>query len=138
MARVTNGPAKLRRKKRLRKAERALNALGRVNPLALEEFAALEGCKVLMCHKPEDYFKHVRGHEIDLVVAGHAHGGQIRIGGRGLYAPGQGLFPKYTHGVIDERLIISAGASNPAKMPRWGNPCEILMITLEEGADVDE
>ncbi|MEG1775715.1 MAG: metallophosphoesterase [Clostridia bacterium] len=100
-------------------------------PDMLEEFSAQEGCKVLLCHKPEDYFKHVRAHEIDLVVAGHAHGGQIRIGGRGLYAPGQGFFPKYTHGMADGHLIISAGASNPVSVPRWGNPCEILLITLD-------
>ena len=33
---------------------------------------------------------------IDLVLSGHAHGGQVRIGEQGLYAPGQEFFPKYT------------------------------------------
>ena len=68
---------------------------------------------------------------MDLVVAGHAHGGQIRIGNQGLYAPGQGLFPRYTRGLADGRMIISAGAGNPAGAPRWGNPCEVLRITLD-------
>jgi predicted MPP superfamily phosphohydrolase len=64
-------------------------------------------------------------------VSGHAHGGQFRLLGRGVYAPGQGLLPRYTRGVEDGRMIISAGAGNPARMPRWGNPCEVLMITLD-------
>lgn len=96
----------------------------------LEEFEALEGCKVLLCHRPEDYRRHMQGRQLDLVLAGHAHGGQIRIGKQGLYAPGQGFFPKLTKGVAQGRMIISAGASNPVKMPRWGNPCEVLRIAL--------
>lgn len=96
-----------------------------------DEFEQLEGCKVLMCHRPEDYRKHLRGRDIDLVVAGHAHGGQIRIGRQGLYAPGQGIFPRMTRGVVDGRMIVSTGASNPNKMPRWGNPCEILRIEID-------
>lgn len=100
-------------------------------PDILDEFERLEGVKVLLCHKPEDYVHYIRGREIDLIVAGHAHGGQIRIGDRGLYSPGQGLFPRYTRGMIDGRLIISAGAGNPVRLPRWGNPCEILKITLD-------
>lgn len=100
-------------------------------PDMLDEFEQLDGCKVLLCHKPEEYIRHIRGRDIDLVIAGHAHGGQIRLLGRGLYAPGQGLFPKYTHGLVDDRLIISAGVSNPVRMPRWGNPCEVLKITID-------
>jgi len=95
------------------------------------EFEQLEGCKVLMCHRPEDYCQHLQGRNIDLVVAGHAHGGQVRIGKQGIYSPGQGFFPKLTKGVVDNRMIISAGASNPVKMPRWGNPCEILRIEID-------
>ncbi|NLO84519.1 MAG: hypothetical protein GX096_03695 [Clostridiales bacterium] len=97
----------------------------------LDEFEALEGCKVLMCHKPDQYMKKMRDLDLDLVVAGHAHGGQVRILNRGIYSPDQGLFPKYTRGVIDDRLIVSAGVSNPNHLPRWGNPCEVLMITLD-------
>ena len=97
----------------------------------LEDFERLQGCKVLLCHRPEDYRRHMRGREIDLVLAGHAHGGQIRLGRQGLYAPGQGFFPQMTKGVVDGRMIVSAGAGNPVRMPRWGNPCEILRIELD-------
>ena len=99
-----------------------------------ERLGALErenGAKILLCHKPELYWKRLRARNLDLVVAGHAHGGQIRLGGQGIYAPGQGLFPKLTRGVADDKLIISAGAGNPVRMPRWGNPCEILLIHMD-------
>ena len=88
------------------------------------------GCRILLCHRPEDYILHLHDADVDLVLAGHAHGGQIRIAGHGLYAPGQGFFPKYTHGICG-RMIISAGASNAVRVPRWGNPCELIQIDLD-------
>ena len=91
---------------------------------------------LLMCHQPEVYRDCVRGRKIDLTICGHAHGGQIQIGGRGLYAPGQGLFPKLTHGVHDDgRMIISRGMTNGAKprVPRIQNPCELILLELEPG-----
>ena len=97
----------------------------------LSDMEAEPGVKVLMCHRPEDYIRYLRGSRVDLVLSGHAHGGQIRLGGQGLYAPGQGFFPKYTHGVADGRMIISAGASNPSPVPRIGNPREVLLIELD-------
>ena len=100
-------------------------------PDPLDAFEKLEGPKVLLCHKPDHYIRYMRGRDIDLVVAGHAHGGQIRIFGQGVYAPGQGLLPRYTRGVVDGRMIISAGASNPSRMPRLWNPPEVLRITLD-------
>ena len=99
-------------------------------PEELDDFERLEGAKILLCHKPEWYVKRLWNRKIDLVIAGHAHGGQIRIGRQGLYAPGQGPFPRYTRGVVDS-MIISAGAGNPARMPRWGNPREVLIIHLD-------
>ena len=99
-------------------------------PEELDTFEKLEGAKILLCHKPELYMKRMRKRDLDLVIAGHAHGGQIRLGSLGLYAPGQGPFPRYTRGLVDGRMIISAGAGNPARMPRWGNPCEVLIIHL--------
>lgn len=97
----------------------------------LPELEAEMSCKILLCHRPEDYIHRLKGANIDLVLAGHAHGGQIRVRDRGLYAPGQGILPKYTHGVVDGRMIISAGASNAVAAPRWGNPCEVLQIDID-------
>lgn len=100
-------------------------------PDMMDQFEKLDGVKVLLCHKPEHYIKYLRTRALDLVVAGHAHGGQIRVAGRGVFSPGQGLFPRYTYGVVDGRMVISAGAGNPVHLPRWGNPCEVLRITLD-------
>jgi len=97
----------------------------------LPAMEAEEGVKILMCHRPEDYMHRLRQSRVDLVLAGHAHGGQVRLWGRGLYAPGQGLLPKYTRGLIDGRMIVSAGASNNVPIPRIGNPCEVLWIELD-------
>lgn len=99
-------------------------------PEELDDFEKLPGCKLLLCHKPELYMKRMRRRDLDLIIAGHAHGGQIRIGSQGLYSPGQGPFPRWTRGLVDGRMIISAGAGNPARMPRWGNPPEVLLIHL--------
>lgn len=101
-------------------------------PDMMDEFEALEGCKLLLCHKPEHYMKQLRDRQVDLTIAGHAHGGQIRVGNRGIYAPGQYFFPKYTKGWENGgKLLISAGAGNPCRMPRWNNPCEVLLLTVD-------
>ena len=58
---------------------------------------------ILLSHRPE-YFRTYVSESIDLVLSGHAHGGQFRlpfIGG--LIAPGQGIFPKYDAGAYSEK-----------------------------------
>lgn len=96
----------------------------------LEKFCGKEGYKILLCHHPEYYDRYLKNRQVDLVLSGHAHGGQIRIWDQGIYAPGQGLFPRYTKGIYDGRLVVTAGGSNTASVPRWGNPCEVVMIHL--------
>ncbi len=100
----------------------------------LDRFEKEEGFKLLMCHQPEVYRKYVAGRDIDFSVCGHAHGGQIQILGKALYSPGQGFFPKLTHGVHDGgKMIISRGMSNDTWAPRINNPCELILLTLEPG-----
>ena len=95
-------------------------------------FAAEKGYKLLICHHPEYYDWYLRELDIDLVLSGHAHGGQIRLFGQGLYAPGQGLFPKRTKGVYDGRLVVSAGMANTGGIiPRLFNPTELVAVTIE-------
>ena len=103
----------------------------------LEDFAGEDGYKILLCHHPEYWSLRdpmLRDKRIDLVLSGHAHGGQWRILGRGIYAPGQGVLPKYTSGVHYGpygSLIVSRGLDNPyRKLPRWGNPCEVVYIEI--------
>lgn len=98
----------------------------------LSLFENKPGYRLLMCHHPEIYMKHVSGMDIDLTVSGHAHGGQVQIFGRGLFAPGQGFFPKYTHGTYDNgKLLVSRGFSNSTRLPRFNNPCELILLTIE-------
>lgn len=99
----------------------------------LDRFEKEEGYRLLLCHHPEVYRDFVSGRDIDLTISGHAHGGQIQIAGHGLYAPGQGLFPKLTHGLYDGgKLLVSRGMTNGAKprIPRIGNPCELIILNL--------
>lgn len=100
----------------------------------LDRFEREKEFRLLLCHHPEVYRDYVRGRAIDFTVCGHAHGGQIQICGRGLYAPGQGLFPRLTHGIHDDgRMMISRGMTNGAKprIPRICNPCELIILELE-------
>ncbi|MBE6646758.1 MAG: hypothetical protein E7611_03845 [Ruminococcaceae bacterium] len=97
----------------------------------LEKFAKIPGFKILLCHYPHYYEKHLKDTDFDLILSGHAHGGHWRFFNRGVYAPHQGLFPKFTFGMHDGRLIISTGAVNNSKpIPRFFNPTEILKITI--------
>ena len=95
---------------------------------ALARFEELDGVRILLCHHPEYYVPYLQKTSIDLTVCGHAHGGHWRIFGRGIYAPGQGLFPKYTAGVLDERCVISRGMGNHTRIPRICNRPELVMI----------
>ena len=96
----------------------------------IERFAAMKSPKVLLCHHPEYYKKYLKGKGIDLIVSGHAHGGQWRIFGRGVFAPGQGIFPKYTSGVHDNTLVISKGLREKSIVPRIFNPTEVVKISV--------
>ncbi len=98
----------------------------------LEAFSKIEGYKVLLCHHPEYYVTYIRDKNIDLILSGHAHGGQWRFFGRGLFAPGQGIFPKYTSGMHEGRLIVSRGVGNPHWIPRINNKPEIILLNIEK------
>lgn len=99
----------------------------------IREFDSYDGYRILLSHHPEYYPKYLCDSSIDLILSGHAHGGQWRIFGCGVYAPGQGLFPKYTSGVHDGRLVISRGCANhtrPIRVPRIFNPTEVVEICV--------
>ncbi len=96
----------------------------------LEQFAKEDGFKLLLCHHPE-YFRHIHPLAIDLTVSGHAHGGQWCFFGHGVYSPGQGLFPRYTAGLYEGRLLVSRGLKISTPIPRIFNPREIILLTLK-------
>lgn len=80
----------------------------------------------------EDY----QGKGFDLVLAGHAHGGQWRIPGvlNGLLAPDQGLLPAYAGGLYaleDTTLVVSRGlARESTRVPRLFNPPELVILDV--------
>jgi predicted MPP superfamily phosphohydrolase len=97
----------------------------------IDRYIQEEGFKILLCHHPEYYNRYLKEKNIGLILSGHAHGGQIRIFGRGLYAPGQGVLPKHDGGVFENRLVVGRGLANTAFFPRFFNPCEIVTVDLE-------
>ena len=91
---------------------------------------------ILAIHVPNGVESYLH-YGFDLMLSGHTHGGQIIIPGvlNGLYAPGQGVFPKYGGGRYDfgkQTMIISRGlAQKPLWLPRLGNPPELCFVTLK-------
>ncbi len=104
----------------------------------LEEAATAREAEfsILVAHRPEmieDYLDY----DFDLVVSGHAHGGQWRIPGilNGLYAPDQGLLPEYAAGRYEYEgtvHIVSRGLSREnLPIPRIFNRPELSVIHLK-------
>ena len=96
----------------------------------IEDFSKQTGFKILINHHPEYYPRYLKDKDIDLILSGHAHGGQWRLFGQGLIAPGQGLFPKYTSGFYDNKMIVSRGATRKNLIPRINNKPEVIIITI--------
>lgn len=89
---------------------------------------------ILLSHRPElvDYYDE---YDYDLILSGHAHGGQVRIPFllNGLFAPDQGFFPKYAGGLYqynNTNHIVSRGLSYNPKLPRIFNPPEVVVIDI--------
>lgn len=89
---------------------------------------------ILLSHRPELFDIYVEN-DVDLVLSGHAHGGQFRIPFiGGLVAPNQGLFPKYDAGLYKEEntnMIVSRGIGNSIIPLRLNNRPEVILIELE-------
>lgn len=96
----------------------------------IDEFEKVDGYKILLSHHPEYYAPYLKDRNIDLIISGHAHGGQVRILGYGLYAPGQGIFPKYTSGIHDGKFIVSRGIAGTEIMPRINNEPEVVFVKI--------
>ena len=89
---------------------------------------------ILLSHRPE-LFKVYTESKVNLVLSGHAHGGQFRIPFMGgLVAPNQGLFPKYDAGLYTEEntnMIVSRGIGNSILPFRFNNRPEVILIVLQ-------
>lgn len=98
-------------------------------------FADAPEFKILLSHRPERIDSYLP-YAFDLVVAGHAHGGQVRIPYllNGLYSPNQGFLPKLAGGRYDfdrTTMVVSRGTSFYPTLPRVFNPPEVVAITLQ-------
>ena len=107
--------------KQLKQADEAVNK---------EEFT------ILLSHRPE-LAERYQKYDFDLVLCGHAHGGQWRLPGviNGLDAPHQGVFPQYAGGRFDfenQTLIVSRGLARESTLvPRIFNRPELVIVDLE-------
>jgi predicted MPP superfamily phosphohydrolase len=94
-----------------------------------------DGFVILLSHRPE-YLQTYAESEVDLVLSGHAHGGQIRlpfVGG--VIAPNQGLFPDYDGGVYvqeNTQMVVSRGVGNSVFPLRVNNRPEVVLIELQK------
>ena len=109
----------------------------------LDGFCAEKGTHILLSHHPEYYLPHLADRGIELILSGHAHGGQWQLLGQGVFAPGQGLLPRFTSGAYRGKkkvsapfaldahrpmLLVSRGLANEVHIPRIGNPTELVEI----------
>lgn len=128
-------PFTLNRQKALAYLDKSLSALG-----------TQAGYNILLFHRA-NLFDALRDKGFDLILAGHMHGGHVRLPalltnnklGVGVAAPSSGwasgkiLFPKYTAGRYGDsscQMIVSRGIGNPMIIPRIYNRPEITVITL--------
>ena len=92
---------------------------------------------VLLAHRPE-YSRLYADFPCDVIFSGHAHGGQWRLpfgkAQNGLFAPHQGIFPRFSGGQIQYESsahIISRGLSNGSEpLPRLFNPPELVVVDV--------
>ena len=103
----------------------------------LEEFQATDSVKIMMSHLPDSFiFGDASSFwNIDLVVSGHNHGGQVVLPVfGGVFGGDQGYFPEYVHGMYQKdemNIFVTSGLStNQKPLPRFNNRPEIAVITI--------
>lgn len=88
---------------------------------------------IVLSHRPE-FFDVYASSGVDLVLTGHAHGGQVRLPFLGgLVAPNQGMFPDYSEGVYERdktRMVVSRGLGNSIIPLRINNRPELVVVRL--------
>ena len=101
------------------------------------DFQDTENYKIMMAHRPDSFIfgDASKVWDIDLVVSGHTHGGQVRLPFKGgLYVGDQGYFPMYDKGLFDlnkiKILITSGLGSGHQKIPRFNNVPEVVNLKI--------
>ena len=110
------------------------DSAGVINDALQEICREEEGFTILLSHRPE-LFDTYAEYPIDLVLSGHAHGGQFRLPfAGGLAAPNQGLFPEYDAGLYTREstnMVVSRGVGNSIFPLRFNNRPEVILIELK-------
>lgn len=102
---------------------------------AVGKEAGKKSFNILLSHRPE-YAKQYMEYDFDIVLSGHAHGGQFRLPFimNGLYAPNQGWFPDLAGGIYDfggKKMIVSRGLSREStRIPRIFNRPQLVFVNL--------
>lgn len=110
------------------------NIQGEIVRIKTSEILNKDYFNIVLSHRPEHFEEYVKV-GADLVLTGHAHGGQVRIPFfGGLVAPNQGFFPEYTEGIYNEKntdMIVSRGLGNSIIPIRINNTPELVIIKLK-------
>lgn len=114
----------------------AENAPDEVN-FFLQDFQNTDLAKIMLCHRPDSFiFGNAADYwDVDLVISGHVHGGQIVLPFLGgVYGQDQGWFPDYVHGLYTKgniQLFITSGlGTSGGYIPRWNNRPEIAVLEV--------
>ena len=87
-----------------------------------------------MAHYPDLFTERLQSAKVDLGVAGHYHGGLIRIPGiGGLFHWDTGFFPAYAGGLYpwgEGNLIVTRGLGNHGLIPRINNKPELVVVDI--------
>ena len=89
---------------------------------------------ILLSHRNNHYDQYQQA-QVDLTLAGHAHGGLIRLPTTdGLIGPKRELWPQYTAGLYDlsyGQMVVSRGLGNQFPCFRLFNRPDVPLVVLE-------
>jgi len=96
-----------------------------------------EAYQILLAHNPA-YFENYAAWGADLSLAGHVHGGIVRIPflNKGVLSPSIQLFPKYDGGIYSiekKTMLVSCGLGSHTIPFRLFNPGELWVLDFETG-----
>lgn len=110
---------------------------GEESDILLKKLEKMNGIKLVLSHYPENFEANKEisysRYKFDIMFSGHAHGGQFRlpfVGG--LFAPGQGILPKYDSGMYGDKnkLVVSRGLGNSGFPLRLFNRPNIVLVEI--------